>query len=232
MGIALFIGILLIVLVSIFWKASKETADPDKKTKYLNQETVINDGYVAPSDDGTPDIIRELRNAYKGQSLTKLNDLYFNLCEKIVEAEARHDYTKMLMHCQLSFGLIEPLIICTKKEIGKFDLKSIPAIDKALIYFAINGNSGQLKNIEDIVEYFVELHFYKEKVIEAFHMLETAAKIYKLVKTNPNTIQSDLKKQLNVEDGKFVARTVHYMENLNKIKKSKVGSKIYLIVKN
>jgi len=181
--------------------------------------------------DGVPEIVTRYRENYKGQSLRKLNDLYFDIMEQLTAAEKKGDINNLLMHCQGSLGLLESLIKYTKMEYGSFDIKTIPALDKALIYFAINGNTGQLKNIQDIVNYFIELHPYKEQVDIAFTRRDLAANIYQYVKANPNCPQTDLKNNINCDDGRFISTTVHYMEKAGKLTKKKEKNRIFLTVK-
>lgn len=181
--------------------------------------------------DGVPEIVIRYRETYKGQSLRKLNDLYFDIMGQLIAAKKKGDINNLLIHCQGSLGLLESLIKYNKKEYGNFDLKTIPALDNGLIYFAVNGNTGQLKNIQDIVYYFKDLHQYKDKVDTAFVRRDLAANIYQYVKSNPNCPQTNLKKNIDCDDGKFISKTVQYMEKAGKLTKKKVGSKTFLIIK-
>ena len=204
---------------------SKETKH--KQTKTLNQsEAVIipKSGPIKPKNNDVPEIITRYRESYKGIPLNKLNDLYFQILEEIRIADRNKDINSLLMHCQASLGLVEYLIKYTKKEYGRWDIKGIPAIDKALIYFAINGNTGQLKNIQEIVDYFKELHSYKKDVDDAFKRRDLAAKIYQYIKANPHSPQADLKKNINFDDSRFISTTINYMEKAGKLIKTKKGN--------
>ncbi len=181
--------------------------------------------------NGVPEIVTRYRETYKGQSLKKLNDLYFDIMGQLTAAEKKGDINNLLMYCKGSLGLLESLIKYTKKEYGSFDIKTIPALDKALIYFAINGNTGQLKNIQEIVNYFKELYPYKEQVDIAFTRRDLATNIYQYVKANPNCPQTDLKNNINCDDERFISTTVHYMEKVGKLIKRKEKSRIFLTIK-
>jgi len=63
-------------------------------------------------------LIEKFREAHKGVPLNKLVDAYFDLLTKIEECRRKKDFRKMLMHCQMSLSLLEPLIEQTKKEFG------------------------------------------------------------------------------------------------------------------
>ena len=181
--------------------------------------------------DGVPEIVTRYRETYKGQSLRKLNDLYFEIMDQLIAAEKKGDINNLLIHCQGSLGLLESLIKYNKKEYGNFNLKTIPALDKGLIYFAVNGNTGQLKNIQDIVYYFKDLHLYKDKVDTAFDRRDLAANIYQYVKSNPNCPLTILKKNIDCDEGRFISKTVQYMEKAGKLTKKKVGNNTFLTIK-
>jgi len=210
---------------------------PTKTTTQLIQTETTTQEKPQPASlprkipNGVPEIVTRYRENYKGQSLRKLNDLYFDIMEQLTAAEKKGDINNLLMHCQGSLGLLESLIKYNKMEYGSFDIKTIPALDKALIYFAINGNKGQLKNIQDIVNYFKELHPYKEQVDIAFIRRDLAANIYQYVKANPNCPQTDLKNNIDCDDGRYISTTVHYMEKSGKLTKKKEKSRIFLTIK-
>lgn len=208
-------------------KPKKNTNEPTgtKTTPVMPQPT------PTTKTNGVPEIVARFRETYKGQSLSKLNDLYFAIMGQMTEAEKKGDINNLLMHCQGSLGLLESLIKYNKKEYDSFDIKTIPALDKSLIYFAINGNTRQLKNIQDIVNYFKELHHYKDKVDIAFARSELTSKIYQHVEANPHCPQTDLKKNIECDDGRLISTTVNYMEKAGKLTKKKEGSKTLLTVK-
>lgn len=202
----------------------------DEETKCFFQ--VESELFMTESDDKTPPIIVKLRKFYHGKPLGKLEEMYFKITQEILDSEKDKDFQKLLMNCQGGLGLIEPYIIKYKKQFGIFDIKGIPSIHYGLLYNSVLGNTGQLKNIQDIVNYFPDLHHYKPEVKESFLRKELSSKIYHYVKSNPNCYQSDLKKVLNFNDGHFISNTIHYMEKIGKISKNKVGNKVQLNVKD
>jgi hypothetical protein len=123
------------------------------------------------------------------------------------------------------------LLKYTKKEYGSYDIKGIPAIDKGLIYFAVNGNTGQLKNIKDIVYYFKELQSYQANVEIAFTIRDLAPNIYQYVKANPGCSLRDLKKNLHFDNGRLISDTVKYMKNASKLSVIKVDKELVLNVR-
>ena len=136
-----------------------------------------------------------------------------------------------MLNSQLSLGLIEPLIIHSYKHSNRFDIKTIPTIEKGLIYFSVNGILGQIENISDLVDFFRELHFYKPEVEQAFKRVEIASEIYSYIRENGNCEHSKLKKVLNFDDGRFISNTVYYMTKIGKIENYKVGKTNFIKIK-
>lgn len=158
-------------------------------------------------------------------------DAYFDLVTRIEECRREKDFDKMLMYCQMSLSLLEPLIEQTKKEFGAFDISSISAIEVGSIFWAIYGVEGQLLNIKEVVEYFPELEPWKETIEKAFTIKELAPKIYEYVMDNKGCLQKELKKALGVEDGRLISNVIYYMELVGKVERKKVGNTYSLFAK-
>ena len=181
--------------------------------------------------NSTPEILKKLRSAYKGNTIEYLNDLYFETLEKIQKSDKENNINELLFNCQINLGLIEPLICHNYKHHNSFDIKGIPAIYKGLIYFSVNGIIGQLKNIADIVAFFDELKLYKSDVEEAFERAKLSSKIFNIIKTKGDFQQSKLKKELDFDNGRFIASTVGYMIKADKLDKYKIGKTTFLKIK-
>lgn len=176
-------------------------------------------------------LVEKFREKHKGIPPKRLVDTYYTSLEKINECKRNGDFGSMLMHCQLSISLLEPLINETKREFGTFDIKSIPAIEVSSIFHAVYGERGQLLNLKEVVEYFPDLEPWKETVEEAFVMQELASRIYQHVKDNEGCLQKELKKALGVEDGRLVSRVVYYMALVGKLGREQQGSTYRLFTK-
>ena len=209
----------------LFGGQKKKQKNPEITSNVSNEE-LIN---LKTSSKPEPEIIKRYRETYQGYSPSELNDMYFNFMDKLLAAKRDGNIRNLLMYSQSTLGLLEPLIKYNYKEYGDFSIRSIPAIENGLIYFAINGNNGQLKNIREIVNYFKDLHSFKYEVDVAFKRRKLAADIYKHVKSNPECLQSDLKKNVACDDGRFISTTVGYMEKAGKLKKERQGKKLLLL---
>ena len=177
------------------------------------------------------DLVGKFRDTHKGISPKKLVDEYYALLDKINECKRKGDFVSMLIHCQLSISLFEPLINEAKREFGAFDIRSIPAIEIGSVFHAIYGEEGQLGNLKEVVGFFPELEPWEKTIEEAFVMEGLAFKIYQYVKDNEGCLQKDLKKALGVEDGRLVSRVVYYMALVDKLGKKKLGNTYSLFAK-
>lgn len=176
-------------------------------------------------------LVEKFREAHKGVPPKKLVDTYFTLLGKIEECKRKRDFNTMLMHCQMSISLLESLIEQTKKEFGSFDINSIPAIELGSTFWAIYGIEGQLLNLKEVIDYFPELKPWEGIVERAFTMKDLASRIYQYVKNNDGCLQKDLKKALEVEDGRLISNAIYYMELIGKIERKKTGKTYYLSAK-
>ena len=61
-------------------------------------------------------------------------------------------------------------------------------------------------------------------------MMEMANLLMKVIKVNPGVLQKDMKKLIGEDDGRKVARVLHYMEIYRKIRKEKKGKNNQLFV--
>lgn len=206
---------------------ARQNRDYKERVRIYKEQTVY-----SPSDNGnTPEILKRLRSAYIGNTIEFLNNLYFETLEKIQKADKENKISELLLNCQISIGLVEPLICYNYKYYNSFDIKSIPAIYKGLIYFSVNGIIGQLKNIADIIDFFDELKFHKSDVEEAFERVKLSSRIYNTIKINGDFQQSKLKKELDFDNGRFIASTVGYMIRADKLDKYKIGKSTFLKIK-
>ncbi len=175
-------------------------------------------------------LIEKFRELNRNSPISKLTNEYFQLLADIQELKKRENFKKMLEYCQKSLQLIEPLIVDTKRQYGKFDIKSIPAIEIGATFWAINKAKDKLLNIKEIVDYFPELNPWKETVKEAFIKKDIASKIYQYVKNNEGFEQKRLKEVLTIKDGRLISYVCYYMELIGRLKRKKKGNTYSLFV--
>ncbi|GLU43650.1 hypothetical protein [Allomuricauda sp. NBRC 101325] len=206
---------------------ARQDRNHEEILRIYNERTEYNPNSLS----STPEIIKRHRKVHNGLTVEYLTDTYFELLQKIQQADKENNIQELLLNAQLSLGLIEPLIIHSYKNYNSFEIKTIPAIEKGLKYFSVTGIIGQVKNISDLVNFFTELHFYKPEVDQAFKRLELASKIYSLIKDNGDCQQSKIKKALNYDNGKFVSTTVYYMTKIGKLEKYNNGKTNFVKIK-
>lgn len=245
--IILIVLIGFIVLIMIFRKQNNIKSDKtiyskqdlnndsDRIVGYKERQSKLKKKYstFVNLNDNKPPIIKRMREMYKNKSLKSLVDLYFELLNNIINEKANKNYSKMLMYSQMSFALIEPLIIAEKEEYGTFNITSIPSFELSLPHFAVTGANGQIKNIKEIVYSFPELLPWKEKVERAKKMNKLTYELYKYIKDNPGILQKKLKKEIGYDDGVLISDTLYYMQLHNKIRKEKFSNinKLFVIKK-
>ena len=199
--------------------------------RHLREEQENKKYEIENEDDNTPSILKNFRDINRGKKVNDLAQQYFDILQKLLAADKSGDYKKLLMHCQASLSLIEPLIIQEKMFGDEFRIKSIPAIEKGLVYFAIFKNIGQIKNIEDIINYFSELSKFKPLVEEAYKRRDVASILTKIISDNPGIKQTELKSHFEGIEPSFIYNTVYYMDKVGIINKGKEGKSVILFPK-
>lgn len=168
----------------------------------------------------------------KTLSISKQVDLYYTLLNQILDAKKKKDFHQMLSHCDRCFPLIPALIKKTKVECnGKFLIKSIPAIELGLIFWAIYEDKSKIQKIQDLVNKFPDLEPWKHNVEDAFNSFEMTRQILQLLETDSIFKQTDIKKMIPEADGKKVASSVYYLNLTGRIEKEKTGNSYNLKIK-
>jgi len=116
---------------------------------------------------------------------------------------------------------------------GKTEIKlgHIPCIDYFGDYCAITGYIGQLKNIEEIVNYYDDLFKWRERVKLMFEKFNIGVKIRKFLQLNPGFVQTNIKKELSINDGRMISNICYGLEKYQIIKREKDGKsyKLFLL---
>lgn len=104
-------------------------------------------------------------------TLDKAVDEYFRLLDLIRKTKDREQRLEL---CKQSFPLLEPLSVQIRQEYGKFDIKSIPAIEEALEYWADNGDVASLEELHKLVKVIPGLETWEEDLDGAIQELKEA----------------------------------------------------------
>lgn len=150
-------------------------------------------------------------------------DEYFQLLNFISESKKKKNFEKMLLYCDNSLPKIPALIRETKRDYGKFDLKSIPAIEIGLIFWAAYENKSKILQVQSLVNKYPDLEPWKTNVNEAFENLDLVSKIMELLKKS-SVKQSEIKTIMGQNDGKKILNILYYLDQIGKVERVKNGN--------
>lgn len=97
------------------------------------------------------------------------------------------------------------------KGMDEFKIENIPAISIAVKYYSAMGIKGQLENLREFVSYFDDLKPWKIEIEDHFNKLEIGEKIRKHIKENPGCLQKNLKKELDIGNGRTISTLIYLM---------------------
>lgn len=129
----------------------------------------------------------------------------------------------MLLYCDNSLPKIPALIKETKREYGSFDLKSIPAIEIGLNFWAVFENKAKLTQVQILVNQYPDLEPWTKNVNESFETLDLVCKIIELLKKS-SVKQNEIKSIIGQTDGKKVSNVIYYLDLIGKVEKVKNGN--------
>ena len=167
------------------------------------------------------ELIKKFREKLADRDPNELCDLYYEYLHIIQEAKHEKNFKKLIQYSMISLPLIESVIKWFKDEFGNFGLEGIPAIDYSIPHYATLGYKGHLLNMKEIVDYFPELEPWRKKVNTGIIMCDISKKIKKYVNANPDSLQKDLKKKLNCNEGRIIGNACYYLELHRIIKRVK-----------
>jgi hypothetical protein len=137
----------------------------------------------------------------------------------------------MLSYCDNSLPKIPALIKETKHDFGSFDLKSIPAIEIGLIFWAVFENRSKITKIQNLVNQYPDLEPWKNNVNESFETLDLVNKIMGLLKES-SIKQNEIKLMIGQIDGKKVSNILYYLDLIGKVERVKNGNTYEVKIKN
>lgn len=177
-------------------------------------------------------MISEFRSEVSVIPLDEQIDNYFHLSNQIIESRKQNKYKKMLESCDNSLPFIEALWnknseFASLKWDGSMGLK-IMAINCACDYLPVFEDYNTLLIYYEFVNAMPQLAYCKSLFDKAFKMYDIVQGLKRLLLETNGVYQKELKKLLKEPDGKAISRTVHYLENVGKIKRKKVGTTYWI----
>lgn len=203
-------------------KKDMKEADIDYKAKHTIYEK-------NPEAKGIPELVKLGRNLHKGKTLYELSKLYFSTLPSFVEDNILES-NNIINNFDNCFTLIEPFILCEKKTWNSFDIKKIPLIENALLYYSISGNNGKLNEAYILIKYFPELDMYLTEANNSIKFCTILPLLLKYIKENNGVKISDLK-EIYSDDYELIKSKMYYLGKYGILRVTKKGnSNFYEVV--
>lgn len=149
---------------------------------------------------------------------------YFQFLQQIELFEKERKFDQMLVCCKKSLPLIPIWIQHEKQEYGRFDVRSIPAIEIGAKYWGIMGMREELQNLERSVASNPDLSpLWLPIVKHAYWVSELSARLAEYIYDNPGCEQRDMARILNADKDE-VAIIIHVLEATGNINRARKGS--------
>ncbi len=172
-----------------------------------------------------PTLISKSRKSYVSHDLEEIVDVISQTNELINKSFREKNTKNVLFYILSNLSLIEPYIEYLFKIEGEFTPVSIPAIEKGLIFFPIHRYLAQVKLIDDIIDTFEELYYYKKEVSKCYGRLKIAEYIHS--QPNMEINLNSLKQKLKVDD-QLIIESCSFLEQFNLIRQTKRNDSVFI----
>ncbi|MGE4412201.1 MAG: hypothetical protein AB7E45_00720 [Candidatus Caldatribacteriota bacterium] len=151
-------------------------------------------------------------------------DQYYSLLELIRDCQSKRLYDKMLEYCSQSLPLLETLVRDWKRQYGKFDIDSIPAIEVGCRYWAVMNDMEKLQLLSETIQQVPELRNGWSSIVDlAYKDARLSLKIQDYTRQNPGVLQNKMGKLLGTS-GRDTGRIIRTLVNLGYIAQIKSGT--------
>jgi len=210
-------------------KVLKSYCEPEKKLPNSKPRKETGKKLLEPNGELIDSFRAQVMNIPRDKQI----DQYFIYLNQIRELRSQKKFDQMLDLCKKSLPLIESVIkwdeSSTKQKWDGTNGLTMPAIDCACDYLPILKRTDELIFFEKFINSMPKLEYYKQRIENAFLMLEIVQKLEPLLKRNDFVFQKDFKKHLGIQDGRTISRVINYLENTHQITRSK-SEKTYKII--
>jgi len=182
-----------------------------------------------PDAQNIPEIVKFGRKLHKGKTLYELSQKYYSTLPSFSEdkPQTNNELVKIIDN---SLSLIEPFILCEKKTWNSFDIKKIPLIENALLYYTVYGNNDKVKETYKLVKHFPELSMYLPEAINSVKLCSILPSVLKHIKEKNGVKTTDLK-NVFLEDYELIKSKMYYLGKLGILKVTKIGnSNFYQVI--
>ncbi len=122
-----------------------------------------------------------------------------------------------------SVAYLPALVQSTVRSYGRFDLGSIPAVERGARILALVGDKAGLAEMDRVVRSLPELAPWAEAAHEAQEDIELIAGILRAVENSPGCLQTDLKSLMGLNEGMNLGTLVGYLEKAGRLGRTRVG---------
>ena len=176
-------------------------------------------------DDATHQVVRSSRPRAR-----KASDAYFDSMQRMQRAVSNRDFESAARHVRQNLRHVKGWVEESRHEHGSFDIPSIPTLQQGGTVLALVGDNKGLVRMQEIVASLEELEPWAEAVEQHLGDRRLFADILKLVASQPNCLQTDVKGLIGEEDGRRVANLISYLDKAGKIVRVKSGRTYRLLM--
>jgi len=165
----------------------------------------------------------DLERDYHQRSEQLTTEKYYSTLYSFEEAFLNHDHEAVRKHISATLREIPAWVEEDVSEYGAFDIQRIPALEKGGTILAVLNDHQGLAEMDRIVSATPELEKWQEIIKQHKEDLELTLKILAVIDRNPGCLQKDMKRLLNVSDGRKPANLLGWLEKAGKISRNRVG---------
>jgi len=159
--------------------------------------------------------IREADPSLPGQ-------LYFTQLERLTSSISAKEYPAAAAAARASLPMLRDWLKDPRGDGQRLGIR-IPALSQGGTMMAITGDREGLSELRRLVQEFDFLETYREEAEEHFADLDLFEQIRDAIRSNPGVLQTQLKLDLGIEDGRRASRLVSYLEKSGEIRRAKIG---------
>ena len=136
------------------------------------------------------------------------NDSYFATMALMQEAISKREFERAAHLVRENLHQIPNWVKDWRLEYGKFDIRSIPALDQGGTILAVVADDDGLAEMRQIVESIPDLKPWADEVTRHAQDRQMFKAIVDAVTAHPNCLQTDIKNLISADNGHRVANLI------------------------
>jgi hypothetical protein len=155
---------------------------------------------------------------------------YFEVMGQLQEAISKRDYTRAADLARKNMRQVSAFVSGWKRESGKFDIASIPALEHGGTMLALAGDTDGLRQMRSLVTATRELAPWISVVDQHDEDLLLFAAVLHAVAAQPGCLQTSIRTLVGAADGRRLGTLISWLEKAGKIRRAKSGSTYSLTI--